>query len=547
MKSCPSLLLTASLALYGAALSNAQTLPNTPSHASTPNTPIQHVIMVIQENRSTDNMFLADKTLAANGAHLGDIGNCHGTQIRSTPIQLHTCFDLLHSHIAWLSMYDQGAMDGACDIALVQKGCYIPKCSDTHYTQCPQYTYVPNIKYDGVHGILDPYFKLAESYGFANYMFQTNQGPSYSAHQFLLSGTSAPIAYPTEYYDWFSEETAVTVPRYGCIAEYGTQVLDVSPSGRESFAYTPPDPPGANQGFPCYEHPTLPDVLNANGISWRYYGWELASRWTSPNSIDHICEPSGFGGECIGSAFKTGQVVGTPADVLKDLGVKGTCNLAQVSWVLPDGTWSDHPGPAGGDGGPSWVAAIVNAVGGYDNSGNQLPTQCNYWQNTVILVTWDDWGGFYDDVNPITSIGGGSAGYPGGSGNGVQYVYGFRVPLIVVSPYAKQGYISGPASNPTCPNYYCHDFGSILNFIEYAFGSNGNSLGTIGPADWPYADSFVQDTSSAPSNYSLYDFFNWNQHPSAFVPITGAKYATACFLNPIRCFSNFRPSPPDSD
>ena len=55
--------------------------------------------------------------------------------------------------------------------------------------------------FDGVHGILDPYFQLAEQYGFANYMFQTNQGPSYSAHQFLFSGTAAPIAYPTAYYD----------------------------------------------------------------------------------------------------------------------------------------------------------------------------------------------------------------------------------------------------------------------------------------------------------------------------------------------------------
>ena len=72
----------------------------------------------------------------------------------------------------------------------------------------------------------------------------------------------------------------------------------------------------------------------------------------------------------------------------------------------------------------------------------------------------------------------------------------------------------------------------MLNFIEYAFGTNGNSLGTIGPPQWPYADSFVQDTSSAPNNYSLYDFFDWNQHARTFVPITGAKYATTCFLNP---------------
>ena len=540
-------LITASLALCGAALSNAQTSTSTLAQPSKQNTPIKHVIMIIQENRSTDNMFGADTALAQNGGHLATSGSCHGTNIPLIPTELDSCFDLLHSHIAWKSMYDQGKMDGACNIAVIKNTSCIPKCSDTKHSFCPQYSYVANTKYDGVHGILDPYFELAAQYGFANYMFQTNQGPSYSAHHFLISGTSAPIAYPTEYYDWFVEESTANIYRYGCIAPLGTQVLDVSPSDQESYAYTPPEPPNANLGFPCYDHPTLPDILNPHHISWRYYGWELSSRWTAPNSIEHICRPTKAGGVCEGPAFKNGAVTGTPADVLNDLGLNGTCKLQQVSWVIPDGTWSDHPGGASKDGGPSWVAAIVNAVGGYDNSGNKLPVQCNYWKDTAILVTWDDWGGFYDDVNPITTIGGGNPGYVGSSGNGQQYVYGFRVPLIVISPYAKQGYISGPASKPTCPNFYCHDFGSMLNFIEYAFGTNGNSLGTIGPSQWPYADFFVQDTSTAPNNYSLYDFFNWSQQPRPFVPIAGAKYATNCFLNPTSCFANFRREPPDND
>ena len=178
-------------------------------------------------------------------------------------------------------------------------------------------------------------------------------------------------------------------------------------------------------------------MLEPAGITWRYYGWEEDSRWTAPNSIDHICQSSGFGStaHCEGSAFKNGEVQIKPAQVLTDLGVNGTssqsCQLQQVSWVIPDGSWSDHPAAASKDGGPSWVAAIVNAVGGYDNAGNKLPVQCNYWANTVVLLVWDDWGGFYDDVNPIATIGGGNPGYVGGAGNGQQYVYGFRVPLLV--------------------------------------------------------------------------------------------------------------------
>lgn len=544
MKYCLHLLVVVSLALCGVALTDAQTSQNIP---------VQHVIMIIQENRSTNNLFLADQSLINRGGHLVKSGSCHGTQIPLTAMRMDACLDPGHSHHAWLPMYDNGKMDGACDITPgLFKGCVIRKCSDTKYKYCPQYTYIPNTKFDGVHGILDPYFQLVDQYGFANYMFQTNQGPSYPAHLFLFSGTSAPTTYPNPYYDWFAEEHGpFHSEHYGCISPFSDYVMEIAPSGMYGKGYTPKSPPGAPQGFPCYEEHTLPGVLEAAGISWRYYGWGEGSRWTAPNSIDHICQSGGFGGHCKGPAFKDGRVVTTPAKVLTDLGVNGkgsqSCQLPQVSWVIPDGNWSDHPGAAGRDGGPSWVAAIVNAIGGYDNSGNKLPVQCNYWNNTVILVTWDDWGGFYDDVNPIATIGGGQSGYPGGNGNGVQYVYGFRVPLLVISAYAKQGYISGPAFNPTCPNFYCHDFGSMLNFVEYAFGTNGNSIGTIGPAQWPYADFFVQDTSPPPNNYSLYEFFDWNQQARTFVPITGSKYTTTCFLHPQGCIKGFAPLPPDSD
>ena len=83
--------------------------------------------------------------------------------------------------------------------------------------------------------------------------------------------------------------------------------------------------------------------------------------------------------------------------------------------------------------GPSWVASIVNAIG-----------QSQYWDNTVILITWDDWGGWYDHVAPNIYN---------------SYEYGFRVPLIVVSPFARQGYVS----------HVTHDFGSILHFIEEVY------------------------------------------------------------------------------
>ncbi len=141
-----------------------------------------------------------------------------------------------------------------------------------------------------------------------------------------------------------------------------------------------------------------------------------------------------------------------------------------------------------------------------------------YWNNTVILIVWDDWGGWYDHVNPIATIGQGSTGYPNGNGNGTQYVYGFRVPLLVVSTFAKQHYISGPKSSPI---YY--DFGSILKFIENTFLSSSTF---INPS-YPYADQFVDIPPTRSADLSdFFDCFGPQCHP--FQPITLVNNSALC-------------------
>jgi phospholipase C len=139
------------------------------------------------------------------------------------------------------------------------------------------------------------------------------------------------------------------------------------------------------------------------------------------------------------------------------------------------------------------VAAILNAIG---NS--------PYWANTAIIITWDDWGGWYDHVAPKVV----NDGVSWGSG----YVYGFRVPLIVAGPYARTAYIS----------HASHDFGSILKFIETTFG-----LPSLG-----YADAFADDLS---------DCFNLSSTPAAFSPIAAPLDRTH-FIN-----SRRPPTPPDLD
>ncbi len=417
-------------------------------------------------------------------------------------------------------------------------------------------------------GILGPYFQIANQFGFANFMFQTNQGPSFPAHQFLFSGTSVPVryldpngncsVYPHEQcWQWFDAENLnkKTVTS-GCVAPSKTTSKLIDTNSAESLFYTAPPPVNQAPGFPCYTHDSLPTLLDnaTTPITWRYYlrePYSGLSIWNGPAAIYDICGPTGFGGTCNGSDYVNNVQYVLPggihypndfAPILTDI---EHCNLPQVSWVIPDGNWSDHAdvGSPPGDGGPSWAQAIVNAVG----------NNCGYWNNTVILITWDDWGGYYDDVVPPDCQTAPCTGYSNLTGQ--QYVYGFRVPLLVVGAYAKPGYISG-AKAPvpvTCSgNNYCHDFGSILNFIEYAFGSGGVPLGGgdgIGDPNYPYADHFALDTrpSGGTNPYGLADFFDFTTSHS-FTPITGGKYREDCYHHPsdTGCFPNY-PADPDND
>jgi phospholipase C len=438
----------------GLAPSNGpQTLPLTMSAV------IQHIVIIFQENRTPDNLF-QDPVLISRGADIASSGvNSLGQTIALSPIDLGTSgsnpqnYDLSHAHAAFVSMYDGGKMDGAN---------LIP-CSPA--AACPPNAH-PNAQFMYVlPADVQPYFALAEQYTFSDRMFQTNEGPSFPAHQFIIAGTSAPSASSPLF---AAENPALAIA--GCIAAPTNTVAMIDALGSET---------AQPAQYPCFDHPTVTDLLGAQKISWRYYAPSAGSIWTGPDAIEHICVPQTVSGTltCTGAEW-TANVVIPQTQVLTDI-LNG--QLAQVTWVIPDGKSSDHALSNDGSG-PSWVASIVNAIG-----------TSAYWQNTAIIITWDDWGGWYDHVAPTVI----NDGVSWGSG----YVYGFRVPLIVVSPYAKSAYIS----------HVHHDFGSVLKLIETTF-----HLSSLG-----YADAAADDLS---------DCFVFTQAPTGFRQIPASLDATF-FLN----------------
>ena len=180
--------------------------------------------------------------------------------------------------------------------------------------------------------------------------------------------------------------------------------------------------------FPCFERQTVADLLDARGVSWRYYGvgpdtgWIRTQRHLDRAEFDqaHLRRVNQ---KCTGTEW-TSHIEFTPSAILYDISTN--CKLRGVSWVIPDAFDSDHMARQK-PGGPSWVASIVNAVG---NSTCPNPDGSSYWDSTAIIVTWDDWGGWYDHEPPLIEA------YPQGG-----YQMGFRVPLIVVSAYTPAGYI----------------------------------------------------------------------------------------------------------
>jgi phospholipase C len=381
---------------------------------------IQHVVIIVQENRSTNNLF---NNLAGAGTTREGL-NSYGDEVQLKPVLLTAPYDVTHAHIGYETEYANGQMNG---FNLVSSIC-------TPQETCPPkdiraYGYVPENE-------VEPYYAMARRYAFGSNMFQTNQGPSFPAHQYLLSGTSTISQGST----LRASENPITPAETftgGCDSPQGSLVALIDPQGQES-----------QSTYPCFDRNSLIQLIEARGLTWHYYQSKLGpGLWNGPDAILPV----------FGSPEFATDVVAPSSQVLTDI---ESGQLANVVWVTPTAAESDHARVTDGTG-PAWVASVVNTIG-----------HSPYWKNTAIFVLWDDWGGWYDPAVPHQYN---------------SYELGFRVPLLVISAYAKQHYISTKQ----------HEFGSILKFTEKVFGLP--SLGTTDVRSDDLADCF--DFSKGPTKF----------------------------------------------
>jgi phospholipase C len=289
--------------------------------------------------------------------------------------------DIAHDSASTLSAMDFGRMDGFDLIAGAYQG-----RRWMNYTRYGQ-NQIPN------------YWTLASNFVLADEFFTSVHGPSFPNHLFTIAAQSG------------GTQDNPTGGIWGCDAPLSSTVPVLQNNGKF----------GAER--PCFDFTTVADSLNSAGLTWRYYGARERARgyqWSPFDAVRHIRR---------GPQWKTNVL--PEAQFVGDLAAN---NLATMTWITTGPQFSEHPSFGGSCAGENSTVTLVNAI-----------MNSPQWNSTVIFISWDDFGGFYDHVPPpqVDRLG-----------------MGPRVPMLIVSPFVKAGFIE----------HQQLEFASIVKFIEEVFG-----------------------------------------------------------------------------
>lgn len=432
--------------------------PANPKQSQTSNSgihKIKHVIVIFQENRSFDSYF---------GTYPGAVGipMKNGTPTACVPDPRtgqcvkpyidHQDINGGGPHEATASAADinGGKMNGFIKEAeLGKRG-----CTNTTDPICTNST-TPDVMGYHVQSDIPNYWSYAQNFVLQDHMYESVHSWSFPSHLFLMSAWSADCAQSNN-------------PE-SCVASLMPK--NRTPKNQTPFAWT-----------------DITYLLNKQHVSWVNYldhGAQSISKRTRSSTSQpgsKTTKKKGFAKQA--GVPKIWNVLPGFTDVHQDNQLGNIQDLSQfytatkagslpaVSWIFPDPADSEHP-PAPVSQGQSYVTSLVNAA-----------MQSPDWNSTAIFLTWDDWGGFYDSIIPP---------------NVDQLGYGIRVPGLVISPYAKQGYI----------DHQSLSYDAYLKFIEDDFlGGQRLDPKTDGRPD---SRTVVRENASLLGN--LVNDFNFNQAP----------------------------------
>lgn len=343
--------------------------------------PIQHVVFLIKENHSFDNVF--GRFPGANGTSFAWAG-ARRIRMAATPDRLPA--DILHANGAATLSVNGGRMNRFYLLPGARRG-------GRDYADS---------SYDGA--AIPNYWSYARRFTLADRFFSTIQGPSFPNHLVTVAGSGAGA---------LDNPGGLNLPRslfsWGCDSPSSYLVPVRTAAG------------SVRRVHPCFNLRSLTDLADRAHISWRYYAsapGTLGYVWATLDAIKHVR---------YGSDWKHADLPEHrfAADVARG-------RLADITWLTPDLPESDHP-PFSMCAGENWTVHQINAI-----------MRSRFWSSTVVVLVWDDFGGFYDHVAPPSH----------GS-----FDFGPRVPAIIISPWARPGNI----------DHTQYDFGSVLHFIEDVF------------------------------------------------------------------------------
>lgn len=418
-------------------------------------THIEHVVVVMQENRSFDSYFGTYPGAEGYPVRNGEIAVCVPDPQGPCQRPYHDRRDVSgggpHARVDAVADIDGGRMDGFVERAeIAHTG---SACGDPNDPACGPASPRDVMGYHDARDIPN-YWAYARRYVLQDHMFQPDASWSLPAHLFTVS-------------------------------EWSARCADENPDSCQNNDGSPGVPPDfhrerhPNRGAPTYAWTDLTYLLHRAHVSWRYYvatGSEPDcaddSLLTCPAVPQSPTTPGIWNPLPYFTTVRDNDQLSNITSVSRFLTAARSGTLPAVSWVVPSEAVSEHP-RARISSGQSYVTGLVNAV----MSGPD-------WKSTAIFLTWDDWGGFYDHVAPPTV-----------DENG----YGLRVPAMVISPWAKRGYV----------DHQTLSFDAYVKFIEDRF-LRGQRLD---PATDGRPDPRPEVREEAPQLGDLLADFDFGQRP----------------------------------